>query len=152
MRRLHRLQDIHNFLHHQNKDGRNNTKSVNGSTGIDALEVLLNQPSPRSQLSVTSVLEASTEALNKCIEKVGFHRKKTVFLKQVAQILHDRHGGDIPQTVEELVKLPGIGPKMAYLAVQAAWGTCVISQVSLYTSYNIKNGLFELPYKAGCLL
>lgn len=32
--------------------------------------------------------------------------------------------GDIPATVEGLISLPGVGPKMAHLCVQTAWGKC----------------------------
>lgn len=30
-------------------------------------------------------------------------------------------GGDIPDTLEGLVRLPGVGPKMAHLAMAIAW-------------------------------
>jgi endonuclease-3 len=43
------------------------------------------------------------------------------FLKQIADICHDKYAGDIPSTVEEMVQLPGIGPKMAYLTMNVAW-------------------------------
>ncbi len=43
------------------------------------------------------------------------------YIKQTAEILASQYNGDIPETVEDLVKLPGVGPKMAYLCVQAAW-------------------------------
>lgn len=60
--------------------------------------------------------------LNELICKVGFHNNKTKFIKQMAEILRDKFGGDIPDTIEGLVSLPGVGPKMAYLCMSAAWG------------------------------
>jgi endonuclease-3 len=36
--------------------------------------------------------------------------------------LRDKWDGDIPDTIEGLVSLPGVGPKMAYLTMSAAWG------------------------------
>eukprot|EP01104_Vermistella_antarctica_P020269 TRINITY_DN860_c0_g2_i3.p2 TRINITY_DN860_c0_g2~~TRINITY_DN860_c0_g2_i3.p2 ORF type:complete len:191 (+),score=22.02 TRINITY_DN860_c0_g2_i3:764-1336(+) len=33
--------------------------------------------------------------------------------------------GDIPRTVQDMCKLPGVGPKMAYLCSNAAWNECV---------------------------
>ena len=36
-------------------------------------------------------------------------------------ILRDKYDGDIPRTVENLCKLPGVGPKMAYLVMKCAW-------------------------------
>ncbi|KAJ3349350.1 DNA N-glycosylase and apurinic/apyrimidinic (AP) lyase [Allomyces javanicus] len=60
--------------------------------------------------------------LNAAIAKVGFHRRKTQYIKQTAAILLDEYGGDIPDTIEGLVALPGVGPKMGFLALQCAWG------------------------------
>lgn len=36
-------------------------------------------------------------------------------------MLKNEYGGDIPNTVESLCKLPGVGPKMAHLCMQVAW-------------------------------
>jgi endonuclease-3 len=36
-------------------------------------------------------------------------------------MLHDDFGSDVPKTVDELCSLPGVGPKMAFLALQVAW-------------------------------
>lgn len=73
-------------------------------------------------LTVDTVLTTPKEKLNECICKVGFHKKKTDYLRQVASILKEHYDSDIPPTAEEMQQLPGIGPKMAFLAVQAAWG------------------------------
>lgn len=59
-----------------------------------------------------SLLLVEPVDLNKLIEKVGFHNNKTKFIKAVAIILRDQYGGDIPDTIEGLVSLPGVGPKM----------------------------------------
>jgi endonuclease-3 len=47
---------------------------------------------------------------------------KTKYIKQTAEILRDKWNSDIPDTIEGLVSLPGVGPKMAYLTLSAAWG------------------------------
>jgi len=54
----------------------------------------------------------SEGVLNGLIWKVGFHNKKTTYIKKVAEILMEEYGGDIPHTVEGMMKLPGVGPKM----------------------------------------
>ncbi|KAK5683546.1 alpha,alpha-trehalase nth1 [Elasticomyces elasticus] len=69
-----------------------------------------------------SLLEVEPEVLNELIGKVGFHNNKTKFIKAVAIILRDKFNGDIPDTVDGLISLPGVGPKMAYLTMSAAWG------------------------------
>lgn len=53
---------------------------------------------------------------------MGFHNLKTKYIKQTAEILRDKWNSDIPDTIEGLVSLPGVGPKMAYLTLSAAWG------------------------------
>lgn len=72
-------------------------------------------------LTVTSLLDISDEELGELIKPVGFWRKKVGYLKRTAAAILEQ-GGDIPNTVEGLCKLPGVGPKMAYLAMQCAWG------------------------------
>lgn len=49
-------------------------------------------------------------------------QSKVKFIKQTSAILQQRYGGDIPSSVAELVALPGVGPKMAHLAMAVAWG------------------------------
>jgi endonuclease III len=69
-----------------------------------------------------SLLDVEPDKLNKLIEKVGFHNNKTKYIKATANILRDQFNGDIPDTIEGLTSLPGVGPKMAYLCMSAAWG------------------------------
>ncbi|XP_013782865.1 endonuclease III-like protein 1 [Limulus polyphemus] len=72
-------------------------------------------------LTIDNVLKTSDDELGRLIYPVGFWRKKVEYLKKTAQILKDQFSGDIPPSVEELCKLPGVGPKMAYLAMAIAW-------------------------------
>ncbi|EPX74710.1 DNA endonuclease III [Schizosaccharomyces octosporus yFS286] len=72
-------------------------------------------------LCLQDIREIDEVSLNKLIEKVGFHNRKTTYLKKMAQILEEKYGGDIPQTVEELMSIPGVGPKMGYLCMGIAW-------------------------------
>jgi endonuclease-3 len=60
--------------------------------------------------------------LNELIWAVGFHNNKTKYIKATAEILRDSWDGDIPDTIEGLVSLPGVGPKMGYLCLSSAWG------------------------------
>jgi endonuclease-3 len=72
--------------------------------------------------NLESVLALEPTALNAFINKVGFHNLKTKYIKQTAEILRDKWESDIPDTIAGLVSLPGVGPKMAYLTLSAAWG------------------------------
>ena len=62
--------------------------------------------------------------MNELIFKVGFHNNKSKFIKQTAEILINEHNGDIPDTVEGMLKLPGVGPKMAYIVENIAFRKC----------------------------
>ncbi|KAL1968379.1 hypothetical protein VTN77DRAFT_1908 [Rasamsonia byssochlamydoides] len=75
-----------------------------------------------STLNLENILAVSPERLNELIRTVGFHNNKTKYIKAAAVILRDQYNSDIPHTAEELMKLPGVGPKMAYLCMSAAWG------------------------------
>ena len=48
-------------------------------------------------------------------------QRKVIYLKKAAQILRNSYNDDIPDTVESLCKLPGVGPKMAHLCMNIAW-------------------------------
>ena len=43
------------------------------------------------------------------------------YIKRTAQRLHAEYDGDIPKTVDELCSLPGVGPKVAILALHVGW-------------------------------
>ena len=72
-------------------------------------------------LDLQDMLEINEQELDKLIGKIGFHTKKAGYIKRVAVILRDEFKGDIPDTVEGLCSLPGVGEKMAHLCMTAAW-------------------------------
>ncbi|XP_026636705.1 endonuclease III-like protein 1 isoform X7 [Microtus ochrogaster] len=74
-------------------------------------------------LTVENILQMDDDMLGRLIYPVGFWRNKVKFIKQTTAILQQRYEGDIPASVAELVALPGVGPKMAHLAMAVAWGT-----------------------------
>lgn len=76
-------------------------------------------------LSVESVLKMTDTRLGELIYPVGFWKKKISYIKRTAEMLKKDYNSDIPETVEDLVKLPGVGPKMAYLAMSCAWNKVV---------------------------
>ncbi|KIJ63357.1 hypothetical protein HYDPIDRAFT_134499 [Hydnomerulius pinastri MD-312] len=72
-------------------------------------------------LSVQGIIAADEATVSEAIAKVGFWRRKTQYIKQTAQRLRNDFGSDVPKSVDELCSLPGVGPKMAFLALQVAW-------------------------------
>ena len=88
----------------------------------DNSSTVLSVPEKDSDLNLENILAVSPTHLNSLIDKVGFHNNKTKYIKAAALILRDEYNGDIPSTPEGLMRLPGVGPKMAYLCMSAAWG------------------------------
>ncbi|WWC98973.1 hypothetical protein V866_005867 [Kwoniella sp. B9012] len=72
-------------------------------------------------LTAQSLADASTELIQQCINKVGFWRRKADYIKDAAIHLLEKEDGDVPKTLEGLCELKGVGPKMAFLALQCAW-------------------------------
>lgn len=74
-------------------------------------------------------LDKVTEAeLDKMIFKVGFHNTKAKHLKQLPAILRDKFHGIVPDEIDDLIQLPGVGRKTANLVRVIAFrkpGICV---------------------------
>lgn len=66
--------------------------------------------------------EAPLEEIEETIRQVNFFRNKAKSLKGMAEALVDRHGGEVPRTMEELVKLPGVGRKTANVVLGVGFG------------------------------
>ena len=52
--------------------------------------------------------EADTEELENLIYSTGFYRQKAKSIKGCSQAIVEKHGGIVPKTLEEMVKLPGV--------------------------------------------
>ncbi|XP_026432874.1 endonuclease III homolog 1, chloroplastic-like [Papaver somniferum] len=84
-------------------------------------------------LAADTIDNAEESVIKDLIYPVGFYTRKASNLKKVAKICLQKYGGDIPSSLEELLALPGIGPKMAHLVMNVAWdnvqGICVDTHV-----------------------
>jgi endonuclease III len=100
------------------------TKDTTNAAAMRRLQVELppHRDGAPPGLNLDNMLAVDPKLLNELIWAVGFHNNKTRYLKQAAEILRDEWAGDIPDTIEGLVALPGVGPKMAHLCLSAAWG------------------------------
>jgi endonuclease-3 len=65
---------------------------------------------------------ATQRDLEAVIRSTGFFRAKAKSLLGCARALVDRHGGEVPRTIEELVRLPGVGRKTANVVLGTAFG------------------------------
>lgn len=69
-------------------------------------------------LSPEFIDSLSVETLRDMLYGVGFHNTKAKNLKEISRIILQSYSGKIPDKYEQLVGLPGIGPKMANLILQ----------------------------------
>jgi len=68
-----------------------------------------------------SLAGADPERLQDLIRSTGFFRNKTKSLLGMSAAVVERHGGEIPRTMEELVRLPGVGRKTANVVLGNAF-------------------------------
>lgn len=67
------------------------------------------------------ILAANTNALQEVIKPVAFYKTKAKYLQRTAKILIEEYDSDIPETLDGLLSLPGVGGKMAHLCMRSAW-------------------------------
>ncbi len=72
--------------------------------------------------SATAYAQAPLEELEQAIYQTGFYHNKAKSIKALGQALMEKHGGRVPASLEELVKLPGIGRKTANVVLGNAFG------------------------------
>jgi endonuclease-3 len=67
-------------------------------------------------------IRAPIAELEQDIRPTGFYKNKTRSLKGCSQGLVDLYGGEVPNTMEAMLKLPGVGRKTANCVLGAAFG------------------------------
>ncbi len=72
--------------------------------------------------SAADYARAPLEELERDIYQTGFYHNKARSLKGLGQALVEQHRGQVPASLEELVKLPGIGRKTANVILGNAFG------------------------------
>ncbi len=61
--------------------------------------------------------ESEEEEIAELIKSCGLYKSKARDIYKMVRVLRDEYGGVVPDTIEELVKLPGVGRKTANLIV-----------------------------------
>jgi endonuclease-3 len=80
------------------------------------------QPDLKEYLTPQVLIASPVSLIESYINKVGFWRRKAVYIQSTAKILHEQYDDDIPNSIKGLCALPGVGMKMAVLTMQCAWG------------------------------
>ncbi len=77
--------------------------------------------------SITSLLQLTTNHIEKLIYPVGFYKTKAKHILSLANKIQKEFDGEIPNTREELMSLPGVGRKTANLVLNRAFGIPAIA-------------------------
>jgi endonuclease-3 len=68
-----------------------------------------------------ALADAPEGALEDVIRSTGFFNAKARSIRGAARALVERHGGEVPRTMDELIKLPGVGRKTANVVLGSCW-------------------------------
>ena len=74
-----------------------------------------------------AVLKLGRRRLERHIRRIGLFRTKAKNLIATCTLLLEKHGGEVPQTREELERLPGVGRKTANVILNTAFGQPTIA-------------------------
>jgi endonuclease-3 len=73
--------------------------------------------------SAAAYAKADLRDIEELIRSTGFFRNKAKSIRACCRILVEKHGGEVPSTLEELVVLPGVGRKTANVVLGNAFET-----------------------------
>jgi endonuclease-3 len=76
----------------------------------------------RKYRSPEDFARARLSALEKMIKPTGFFRNKSRSIKALSKEIVERHGGKVPEKLEDLVDLTGVGRKTANVVLAGAFG------------------------------
>jgi len=62
--------------------------------------------------------EVSQEELAEDLNSINFYNNKTSYIREACQIIVEEHDGGVPDTMDELTELPGVGRKTANVVLQ----------------------------------
>ncbi|HON24826.1 MAG TPA: endonuclease III [Myxococcota bacterium] len=88
-------------------------------------DVLINQVMPvlmGTLPTAQAIADAPIEQLEELVRQTGFYKNKAKALKKCCQQLIEFHGGEVPNSMEELTKLAGVGRKTANVVLTNCFG------------------------------
>jgi endonuclease III len=88
-------------------------------------DVMVNKITPelfRRWPGPTELASAEPAEVEKVLSKIGMFRQKTKNIVGLSKLLLEKHGGAVPRTLDELIKLPGVGRKTANVVLGVAFG------------------------------
>lgn len=79
----------------------------------------------RKYRSAADYARAPEAELEKDIRPTGFYRAKARSIRAACRMIVEEFGGEVPQTMEELIRLPGVARKTANVVLGTAFGEAV---------------------------
>lgn len=76
---------------------------------------------------VQTLAKAFVPDIEKRINTIGMYKQKAKHLKAMATMIIERYGGTVPQTMEELILLPGVGRKTASVVLVSCFRQSAIA-------------------------
>lgn len=70
---------------------------------------------------------ASVEEIRSVIASISYPNSKAAHLSAMAKLLVDKHNGQVPASIEELMELPGVGRKTANVVASIIYNEAVIA-------------------------
>jgi endonuclease-3 len=71
--------------------------------------------------TVYDFAKASVEDIDSMIRKVNFHNNKAKSIKGACEMIVEKHGGEVPHTMQDLDDLPGVARKTANVVMSGAF-------------------------------
>ncbi len=88
-------------------------------------DVMVNKVTPdlfRRWPGPAQLAQAAPADVEQALAKLGMFRQKAKNIIGLSKLLVERHGGEVPRTLAELVELPGVGRKTANVVLGVAFG------------------------------
>ena len=76
----------------------------------------------REYPTLTDLADAPLSRIEEIVRPCGLFRTKAASIKEACILLRERHGSRVPDTMEELLALPGVGRKIANLLLGDIYG------------------------------
>lgn len=126
--------DANTILHNLRNVIKNPKGELNYTTPFELLVAVMlsSQCTDKRVNMVTSTLfkkystpkdfaNADTQELKNAISSINYFNTKAIRLKEMSQMLLDKYAGVVPSSIDELVKLPGVGRKSASVVMVEAF-------------------------------
>ena len=119
----------------------------------------INQVTPelfRHYPDANSMAQAEVDDILELIKSVSYPNSKAEHLVKMARMLVERHHGEVPQDMNQLLDLPGVGRKTANVIQSVAFGKSTMAVDTHVFRVSHRLGLVtakdDTPYKVECML